>query len=260
MSTSNPVLERAARSSYAGFNDRATVMDTASVTTLDGVMMKTCALFAVSLIFAVPAWFFAPAIGTVLVLGAIVASLVLGLIISFMKTVSIPLILVFASVEGVLIGSVSSIYSQVFDESLAVSSSSVFQGIVAQAILATVCVFAAMLFLYTTRIIKVTQRFRAVVSMAVLGYMLFALVNLGYALLTDTQFGIGGSGPLGMLISIFAIGLASLTLMLDFDSIETAINNNVPDKYEWLLGIGLLVTLVWLYLEILRLLGRLRSN
>ena len=96
--------------------------------------------------------------------------------------------------------------------------------------------------------------------MAVLGYFVFALVNLGYALITDTPFGIGGSSGLGIAISVFAIGLASVTLALDFDNIETAIRTNAPESYSWTLALGLLATLVWLYLEILRLLGRLRSE
>ena len=96
--------------------------------------------------------------------------------------------------------------------------------------------------------------------MAVIGYAIFALVNLGYALITNTPFGIGGTGPLGIGISIFAIGLASAMLALDFDSIDRAIAAGAPEKYSWLLAHGLVVTLVWLYLEILRLLGRLRSN
>lgn len=78
--------------------------------------------------------------------------------------------------------------------------------------------------------------------------------------MTNTPFGIGGTGIIGIGISVFAIGLAAVTLMLDFDDIETAIATGAPVKYSWLLGMGLLVTLVWLYLEILRLLGRLRSS
>ena len=124
----------------------------------------------------------------------------------------------------------------------------------------TLCVFAAMLMLYKTGLVKVTAKFRSVVSMMLVGYLLFALVNLVFALVTNTPFGIGGTGIIGIGISVFAIGLAAVTLMLDFDDIETAIATGAPVKYSWLLGMGLLVTLVWLYLEILRLLGRLRSS
>ncbi|MEP6855484.1 MAG: Bax inhibitor-1/YccA family protein, partial [Pedococcus sp.] len=109
-------------------------------------------------------------------------------------------------------------------------------------------------------IIKVTEKFRRIVTMAVIGYAIFALINLGYALITSTRFGIGGTGPLGIGISLFAIGLASAMLAVDFDSIDRAIAAGAPEKYSWLLAHGLIVTLVWLYLEILRLLGRLRSN
>ena len=117
-----------------------------------------------------------------------------------------------------------------------------------------------MLLAYKTGLIKVTAKFRRIVTMAIFGYMIFALVNLGYALVTHSAFGIGGTSPLGIGISIFAVGLASFSLALDFDAIERAIAAGAPQRYSWLLAHGLIVTLVWLYLEILRLLGRARSN
>ncbi len=121
-------------------------------------------------------------------------------------------------------------------------------------------VFVGMLIAYKTGLIKVTEKFRRIVTMAVIGYAIFALVNLLYAVIGNHAFGIGGTGVLGIGISIFAIGLASAMLAVDFDSIDRAIAAGAPEKYSWLLAHGLIVTLVWLYLEILRLLGRLRSN
>ncbi len=116
-----------------------------------------------------------------------------------------------------------------------------------------------MLIAYKTGLIKVTEKFRRIMTMALIGYAIFALVNFGYAVVTNTQFGIGGSGGLGIAISLFAVGLAAFTLALDFDSIEYAIRTGAPQKYSWLLAHGLIVTLVWLYIEFLRLLGRLRN-
>jgi uncharacterized YccA/Bax inhibitor family protein len=282
---SNPVfqrIEKESRQGYAGFG-RAPQQPTAGMAatdamsaqqleqmyqrqsagpvqtgrlTLDDVVMKTAGLFALVLVGAVVGWQLAPTLGGLLVMGGIAITLVLGLVIAFKKTISVPLIVLYAAVEGVFVGAVSNVYAAVFDE----PGTPVFQGIVAQAVLATLSVFAAMLILYTTRVIKVTNKFRRIVTMAIFGYMIFALINFGYAVIADKPFGIGGTGALGIGISLFAIGLAAFSLALDFDSIEHAIAAGAPQKYSWLLAHGLIVTLVWLYLEILRLLGRLRSE
>jgi uncharacterized YccA/Bax inhibitor family protein len=277
---SNPVfsrIERETERGYAGFGDRgsqppppasgwpgngqmtdrqlqelyerpaASAVQTGRLT-LDDVVMKTAGLFTLMLVFAAVGWVLTPQVGPVLLLGGIALTLVLGFAIALKKTISVPLIVVYAVVEGLLVGSISVIYANRYE------------GIVTQAVLATLSVFAGMLLAYKVGLIKVTARFRRMVTMAIFGYMIFALVNLGYALITHSAFGIGGTSPLGIGISIFAVGLASFSLALDFDAIERAIAAGAPQRYSWLLAHGLIVTLVWLYLEILRLLGRARSN
>ena len=224
--------------------------------TIDDVVMKTAGLFAIVLVLAAVGWALTPQLGPVLLLGGIALTLVLGLVIAFKKTISVPLILVYAVAEGLFVGAVSRIYSTAFDE----PGTPVFQGIVAQAVLGTLAVFAAMLVAYKTGIIKVTEKFRRIVTMAVMGYAIFALVNFLYAWIGGHPFGLGGTSALGFGISLFAIVLASAMLAVDFDSIDRAIAAGAPEKYSWLLAHGLIVTLVWLYLEILRLLGRMRSN
>ena len=225
--------------------------------TIDDVVMKTAGLFSVVLVLAYLGWQLTPSYGGLLMLGGIAFTLVLGLVIALKKTISVPLIVLYAVAEGLFVGAISRFYNDAFPLE---SGQTAFQGIVPQAVLGTLCVFAGMLFAYKTGIIKVTEKFRRIVTMAVLGYVIFALVNLAYAWIGGHQFGIGGSGALGIGISIFAIGLASAMLAVDFDSIDRAIAAGAPEKYSWLLAHGLIVTLVWLYLEILRLLGRLRSN
>lgn len=286
----NPVfnrIEREAQQGYAGFRDRApqqqptaapswgqpgTMTDQqlqdlynqpaatpvqAGRVTLDDVVMKTLGLFSLVLVFAVVGWQLAPTpMGGVVMLGGIALTLVLGLVIAFKKTISVPLIVTYAVVEGVFVGAISNYYSLVFDG----PDVEPFKGIVAQAVIATLSVFAGMLLAYKTGLIKVTEKFRRIVTMAVIGYAIFAVINLIYALVTQTPFGIGGTGALGIGISLFAIGLASMSLAVDFDTIDRAIATGAPQKYSWLLAHGLIVTLVWLYLEILRLLGRLRSQ
>ena len=224
--------------------------------TLDDVVMKFSGLFALVLVFAGIGWALAPSpVGPVIMLGGIAATLVLGLVIAFKKTISVPLIVAYAVVEGLFVGAISQIYSVQFDP----EGTPAFQGIVAQAVIATLSVFVGMLLAYKTGLIKVTEKFRRIMTMAIIGYAIFAVVNLGYALISGEQFGLGGTGALGMAISVFAIGLASFSLALDFDSIERAIAAGAPQKYSWLLAHGLIVTLVWLYIEFLRLFARLRS-
>ena len=225
--------------------------------TIDDVVMKTAALFSIVVVVAAIAWQLTPDLGRVFMFGGIAATLVLGLVIAFKNTVSVPLIVAYALFEGLLVGSVSRYYAAAFPLE---PGQGVLQGIVPQAIIATLSVFAGMLLAYKTGLIKVTEKFRRIVTMAVIGYAIFALINLGYSLFTDAPFGIGGSSALGIGISLFAIGLASAMLAVDFDSIDRAIAAGAPEKYSWLLAHGLIVTLVWLYLEILRLLGRLRNN
>jgi uncharacterized YccA/Bax inhibitor family protein len=226
--------------------------------TIDDVVMKTLGLFSIVLLFAVVGWRLAPTWGPVIMLAGIAGTLGLGLVIAFKKTISVPLIVAYAVVEGLFVGAISNIYSLAFDDPTVTDP---FKGIVAQAVIATLSVFAGMLLAYKTGLIKVTEKFRRIVTMAIIGYAIFALVNLGYALIVPgASFGIGGTGALGIGISLFAIGLASFSLALDFDSIDRAIAAGAPQKYSWLLAHGLIVTLVWLYLEILRLLGRLRSE
>jgi len=225
--------------------------------TIDDVVMKTAALFGIVVVVAAIAWQLTPDLGRVFMFGGIAATLVLGLVIAFKKTVSVPLIVAYAVFEGLLVGSVSRYYAAAFPLE---PGQGVLQGIVPQAIIATLSVFAGMLLAYKTGLIKVTEKFRRIVTMAVIGYAIFALINLGYSLFTQAPFGIGGNSALGIGISLFAIGLASAMLAVDFDSIDRAIAAGAPEKYSWLLAHGLIVTLVWLYLEILRLLGRLRNN
>ena len=229
--------------------------------TLDDVLVRIAVLFAVLLGVAGVTWFATMASATV---GAaawglgLVGTLALGIYMAFRrKPIGPVLALVYAGFEGLFVGAISATFRQAFDK----PGTPIFESIVTQAVLATLCVFGAMLLLYTTRVIKVTQKFRAVVSMLIMGYFVFSLINLGYMLFFDgSPFGFGGTGLLGIGISVFATGLAAVTLALDFDSIETAISHRLPQSYAWHLAMGLVITLVWLYLELLRLLARLRSD
>ncbi|MBM6402730.1 Bax inhibitor-1/YccA family protein [Phycicoccus sp. CSK15P-2] len=220
------------------------------VVTMDDVIMKTLGLFALVVGFGAVGWGIAaanPALGFMVWMGGMVATLVLGLVIAFKKALSVPLIVGYAVVEGLFVGAVSQFFEQRY------------AGIVAQAVLATLATFAGMFIAYKVGLIKVTPKFRRIVTMMIFGYAIFAVVNFVFAMVTNTAFGFGGSGWLGIGISLFAVGLASVSLALDFDMVDTAIATGAPQKYSWLLAHGIIVTLVWLYIEFLRLIARMRE-
>lgn len=218
--------------------------------TMDDVIMKTLGLFALVLGFGAVGWLVADvsrSVGLMVWVGGMVGTLILGLVIAFKKTLSVPLIIGYAALEGVFVGAVS----QFFNER--------WPGVVATAVMATVATFVGMFLAYKVGLIKVTAKFRRIVTMMVFGYAIFAVVNFLFAMFTDTPFGIGGTSQWGVLISLFAVGLASVTLALDFDMIDRAIATGAPRKYSWLLAHGLIVTVVWLYIEFLRLFARMRE-
>ena len=179
---------------------------------------------------------------------AMLAGLGVGLLIAFKKTISVPLIVLYSLLEGVVVGTISVVFDKYYP------------GIVATAVIATLCTFAGMFLAWKFNLIRVTDKSRRIFGMAIIGYLLFSLVNVVAAFLgVGSGFGFGGTGPLGIAISVLGVGLASYSLAIDFDSVDRAVAAQLPEKYSWLLAHGLIVTLVWLYLEILRLLARLRQ-
>lgn len=135
-----------------------------------------------------------------------------------------------------------------------------YNGIVLQAVLATASVFFVMLVLYRTRIIKVTDKFRRAVIFATLGVMVLYLGSFIFSLFGGSlPFLNGDNMAMSIAFSVFVCGLAAMNLALDFDFIERATAAGMPKDYEWVAALGLVVTLVWLYLELLRLLSYLRQ-
>ena len=222
--------------------------------TLDDVMMKAGLLFGLMLVVAGLTWtaalMIAPGIAGLAAIGGSIVTLVLGMIIAFGKTIRPGLILVFTVFEGLMVGGITATFVQAFD------------GVVTTAIIATLCVFATMFLGWKTQLIRVTARSRRIFGMAIMGYLLFMLVNFVAALFgMNAGWGVFGLGSgLSILVSVFAVGLASYSLAMDFDSIETAIRAGAPEKMSWLLAYGLLVTVVWLYIELLRLFANLQSR
>ena len=219
--------------------------------TVDDVIMKTGALFAVLLIGGAIGWYL---VGDTTAFGipfiAMLVGLGLGLFISIKQSTNPALILSYAAVEGVFVGGISRWFANVYDP-----------GIVSQAVLGTLVAFAVMLVLYRTRIIRVTEKFRSMMLVALASYLVIALASFVGALFgLGNGWGFYGVGGFGILLCILGVGLASFSLLLDFDFIENGVKQGLPERYSWLAAFGLLVTLVWLYIELLRLLAILRGD
>jgi uncharacterized YccA/Bax inhibitor family protein len=264
MESRNPVFGRSeqfARGGHATFDTRtptagelqdmygrpsATTADTQRMT-IDDVVMRTASLFAVLLVTAAVTYEVIKPLNFGLIIGAALLGLVLSLVITFSKTIRPPLMFVYAAVEGVFVGGIS----YVFDLA--------YPGIVVQAVLGTLATFGAMLALYKFNVIRATPKFQRILLIAGVGYLAFGLINLLLSALNviPSVYSVGG---LGLLVSAFGVGLAALFLVLDFDFVEQGIRNGLPERFAWTAAFGLIVTLVWLYVEILRLLAILRGD
>ena len=215
--------------------------------TLDDVVVRTAGLFAVLLVAAGATYFVAKP-GPGIVIGSAIAALVVGLVVSFSRTVRPALIFLYGLLEGVFVGGISYWYAQAFGNQ-----------IVPQAVLGTLVAFGTMLALYKARIIRNSPRFTKTLLIAGVAYLVFGLINIIVYFVSGNSVYTSGS-PLAILVSGFGVVLASLYLVLDFDFIEQGIRNGLPERYAWTAAFGLVVTLVWLYLEILRLLAILQNN
>jgi uncharacterized YccA/Bax inhibitor family protein len=219
------------------------------VMTVQGTVNKTALLLVLALATATGAWVLGTAGGPGVAGWAIGAGLVgLGVAIATIvrpqwSPVTAP---IYALVEGVVLG----VVSMWFEAS--------YPGIAIQAVALTFGVMGVMLVLYRTGVIKVTQRFRSSVIAATLGIAVVYLVALVLGLFGVRVSFLYDASPLGILISLAIVVVAALNLLLDFDLIERGARSGAPAYMEWYAAFGLLVTLVWLYLELLRLLARLR--
>lgn len=225
----------------------ATTRDTGRLT-YDDVIVKTGGLLFLLVAVAAVTWAVAPGIWPV----GMVVGLVLGLVNSFKREPSPGLIVAYTVAEGVFLGGIS----MAFQNMTLDTATGTAEPIVLQAILGTFATFAAALFLYKSGRVRVTPKFTRIVLVALVGYALFSLVNFGLSFfMASDGFGPLRNGALGIGVGLLAVGLAAVSLILDFDSIERGVRQGVPARYAWSAAFGLVVTLVWLYLEILRLLA-----
>ncbi|MGO3062101.1 MAG: Bax inhibitor-1/YccA family protein [Brevibacterium aurantiacum] len=225
--------------------------------TYDDVMMKTGFLFTILLAGALFGWFVPSLLGIapmVIALPAMLIALVLGLVNAFKKEPSKALIIGYAAFEGVFLGAIS------------FSFETAFPGIVIQAVLATLCVFGVMLALFKFKGVRFGSKMKKFMMIAIGGYAIFSLINFGIAMMTGSGGArsieiniMGFEMPLGVIIGIVATVLAAMTLIMDFQMIEQGVKQRIPEKYSWMCAFSLMVTLVWLYIEILRLISYFRN-
>ena len=251
------MADRLPRSGNPGLNDKtfasAPLVYTGERMTLQGAINKSFLLLVVLLAAALYPWsqFLsgdASVVG-ISMLGGLLGGFVLGLIISFKPAAAPYLSIPYAACEGLALGAISAVLERRFP------------GIAIQAVALTFCVLGSMLALYSFRIIRATERLRAIVFTGMLALMIFyGVTMLLQAFFHVDTSAVMGSTPLSIGISLLAIGLAAMKLILDFDLIESGAARGVPRYMEWYSAFGLLVTLVWLYTEILRLLANSRRS
>ncbi|WP_027956686.1 MULTISPECIES: Bax inhibitor-1/YccA family protein [Halobacillus] len=239
MRTSNPILKTEA---FQRSREQGKTM------TLGGTIAKIAVLFLFLLGTAGYTWYqYAQGTDvTMMMLIGAVGGLIFALVTAFIPKAAPITAPIYAALEGFLIGGLSA-YAE-----------GAYSGIVIQAVSLTLAVMAALLFLYAARIIKVTRNFRLMVVSATLGILLVYLVQFILQFFGMEVPYLHSSGPIGIGISLFITAIAALNLVLDFDFIEQGVERGAPKHMEWYGAFGLIVTLVWLYIEILRLLQKIR--
>ena len=249
----------AAPSAGAIETDRMTVEDT---------VWKTAGLFGILLVFAAVGWFFTlggaavPRTPTAVAIwpwavGAL-GGFVLAMVVSFTsrKKVRPALIFAYAAFEGLFIGGISAFFEVLWP------------GIVLQATLATAAVVAVTLALFASGKVRASAKMTKIVMIAMLGYLLFSLLNVVLmvfnVLPANQMFGLYSAKvagiPIGLIIGVLVVFLAAYSLVMDFDQIQQGVRNGAPRQYGWLGGFGIMVTVVWLYVEILRMIAIARGN
>ncbi|THF84221.1 Bax inhibitor-1/YccA family protein [Cohnella fermenti] len=240
----NPTLNDDTFENSQGYPSGAPVM------TIDGTVNKAFITLVLLLAGAFVSWsrfFDGYAVGGYAIAGAI-GGFVLALIISFKRTTAPYLVPIYAVLEGVFLGALSASYEYVYN------------GITLQAALLTMCVFVALLLAYKSRLIRATENFKLGVFSATMGIMLVYLLSFVLGLFGIEVPYLHDNSVIGIIISLVIVVVAALNLVLDFDFIEAGAQGGAPKYMEWYGAFGLMVTLVWLYVEMLRLLAKLRSR
>ena len=223
------------------------------VMTLQGTVNKTGILFVLVLLTASWTWskFFDsgdPASVMPIAIGGAVVGFILALVTIFKKPWSAYTAPLYALAQGLFLGAISAVFE------------AQYPGIVIQAVGLTLGTLASLLFLYKTGIIKPTENFRLMIVSATMGIALLYMVSMVMSMFGSSIGFIHSNGLFGIGFSLFVVAIAALNLVLYFDFIEQGAEQNAPKYMEWFGAFSLMVTLIWLYLEMLRLLAKLRSR
>jgi len=212
--------------------------------TLDGAVNKTAILLSLCFAGAFFGWNIPGLVIPAAIIGFILALVTIFRSPAKARVTAIP----YAFVEGLMLGGITG-----FAESM-------YQGIAINAVGLTFAIVAAMLFFYKSGIIKPTENFKLMVWSGIVGVFSLYLINFIMMFFGNSIGFIHSNGTFGILFSLFVVGLASMTLVLDFDFIEEAADKGLPKYMEWYSAFSLMVTLIWLYMEVLRLLMKLQSR
>jgi uncharacterized YccA/Bax inhibitor family protein len=215
--------------------------------TMDDVVTKTGLSFVVMVATAALTWALPGFTGAALALPAVLIALVLGLVIAFKQIANPAATLTYGALYGIALGAISEAFN------------TIYPGIVMQALIGTFGVFGGMLLVYKTGAIRVTPKLTRWVIGALIGAVVLSLANMVAYFFMDDGLGLRDGSPLAILFSVVMIGIAAFLLLLDFDLADEAIRRGAPAKFAWYIAFGLLVTVVWLYIEILRLLSYFRE-
>jgi uncharacterized YccA/Bax inhibitor family protein len=237
--SSNPVLTR------AGFAQART---SGATMTLGGTVAKTGALFALLVAAAAYTWFRAATtgadVGTLMLVG-IVGGFGIAIYTAFRPENARYTAPIYAVLEGLALGAISAAFN------------ARYRGLPMQAVMLTMATFVVMLVLYRTGVVRATERFRTIVVSCTVSVAAFYVIALAMSFFGLRIPFLYEGGVIGIGFSLFVTALAAFNLILDFDLVEQGIGR-APAEFEWYAAFGLMVTLVWLYLEILRLLGKSR--
>lgn len=243
--TSNPTLGESTFSSY----QRVTATGEEAMT-LTGTVNKCFIMLGLLVGGAAVTWYmFSQGIfSPVLFWGSLIGGLIVAIVLTFKKDLSPILAPIYAILEGLVLGSISAMYNQAFE------------GIVIQAVCLTMATFLCLLFVYKSGWIKATENFKMGIFAATAAIGVVYLVSFVMSMFGSPLSIISSNGTFGIIFSLIVVAIAALNLILDFDFIEKGAEYGAPKYMEWYGAFGLTVTLVWLYLEILRLLSKLRSK
>jgi uncharacterized YccA/Bax inhibitor family protein len=232
---------------YPTAGDVEQVFSTPQRLTMDDVVMRTGMLLGIIVVVGAVTWIGNAPIGAVM--GAALAGLVLALVNIFKRQISPPLVLAYAACEGVFVGGISHYYNDAYS------------GIALQAAVGTSAIFGGVLLGFTSGKLRATPRFTKIVSGAFVGLFALVILNLVIGLVGGGDgLGLRSGGGVAILFSIAFIAVGSMTFVLDFDRAQQMINAGVDERESWRIAFGLVVGLVWLYLEVLRLLSYLNRR